>query len=66
MAANALKYAECMRAHGEPDFPGPNARGLIKVNQTGILGPGSLQFQTAEKARQKLDNGGFDEDMTRR
>ncbi|HXR22997.1 MAG TPA: hypothetical protein VN786_10605 [Acidimicrobiales bacterium] len=63
MAANALKYSECMRSHGEPDFPEPNAQGLIKItNPTGVMGPHSPQFQRAEKACQSLDNGGFDEE----
>jgi hypothetical protein len=64
MAANALKYAECMRAHGEPDFPEPNAQGMITINPTGILAPSSPQFQRAEKACQSLNNGLFDEQFT--
>ena len=65
MTANTLKYTECMRSRGEPDFPEPNTEGLIEINPTGILDPGSPQFQRAEKACQSLDNGGFDEQMTR-
>jgi hypothetical protein len=65
MAANALKYTECMRAHGEPDFPEPNAQGMITINPTGILAPSSPQFHRAEKACQDLDNGGFDEEFSR-
>src|SRR5271156_331202 len=35
--ANALKYAACMRSHGEPDFPDPNGQGVIEINNaTGI------------------------------
>jgi hypothetical protein len=61
MAANGLKYAECMQSHGEPDFPDPNGRGVIQLtNPTGILDPSSPQFQRAQQACQSLDNG-FDE-----
>ncbi|MGH9105922.1 MAG: hypothetical protein ACRDZX_08820 [Acidimicrobiales bacterium] len=66
MAANALKYTECMRSHGEPDFPEPNAQGLITINPTRTMGPNSPEFQKAERACQKLDNGTFDEQMTSR
>jgi hypothetical protein len=64
MTANALKYTDCMRSHGEPDFPDPNVQGMIKINPTGIMGPNSPQFQKAERACQQLDNGTFDEEMT--
>ena len=64
MAANALKYTECMRAHGEPDFPEPNAQGMITINPTGILAPSSSQFQRAERACQSQNNGLFDEQFT--
>lgn len=65
MAANALEYTQCMRAHGEPDFPEPNAQGMITINPTGILAPSSSQFQRAEKACQQANNGGFDVQMSR-
>ncbi len=65
MAANALKYSDCMRSHGEPDFPEPNSQALIKITDlTGIMGPSSPQFQGAQKACQSLNNGGFDEQMS--
>ena len=64
MAANRAEYTDCMRAHGEPDFPDPNSQGLIKItNSTGIIGPSSPQFRRAEKACQSLNNGGFDEQI---
>jgi hypothetical protein len=60
--ANALKYSECMRSHGEVDFPDPNGQGMITItNPTGVMGPRSPQFQKAEKACQSLDNGLFAE-----
>jgi hypothetical protein len=56
--AKALKYAQCMRAHGEPDFPDPNGQGVIQINNaTGILSPNSPQYQQAATACQSLDNG---------
>ncbi|HTX00087.1 MAG TPA: hypothetical protein VMD59_14990, partial [Acidimicrobiales bacterium] len=65
MAADALKYTECMRAHGEPDFPEPDARGMITIDPTGILDPASPQFQRSERACQSQNNGGFDEVFSR-
>lgn len=64
MAANALKYTECMRSHGEPDFPDPNTQGMIKINPTGILSPNAPQLQRAEIACQSQNNGGFDEEFS--
>lgn len=56
--ADALKYSECMRSHGEPDFPDPNGQGVIQIlNATGILSPNSPQYQQAATACQSLDNG---------
>jgi hypothetical protein len=64
MAANALKYTDCMRSNGEPDFPDPNGQGMIAINPTGILDPNSAQFLKAEKDCQGQNNGGFDEQFT--
>ena len=63
MAANALKYTDCMRSHGEPDFPDPNSQGMIKINVTGIMGPNSPEFQRRRRPARPLNNGGFDEEM---
>jgi len=65
MAANALKYTDCMRSHGEQGFPDPNSQGLIKdTNATGIMDPNSPQFQRAENACRSLNNGSFAEQIT--
>jgi hypothetical protein len=64
MAASALKYTDCMRSNGEPDFPDPNGQGMITINPTGILAPNSPQFQKAEKDCQDQNNGDFDEQFT--
>ncbi len=59
MMANGAKWTDCMRAHGEPDFPEPNSQGLIEIT----LDPNSPQFQKAAKACQSHNNGGFDVQM---
>jgi len=47
-----------MRSNGVPDFPDPNGQGLIQIkNATGTLDASSPQFQKAETACQRLDNG---------
>jgi len=46
--ANLLKFAACMRANGEPDFPDPNAQGAIQFNPS-TVNPQSTQFQAAQK-----------------
>jgi len=53
---DAVAFAGCMRSHGVPDFPDPNAQGAIQV--TG-LNTGSATFQAAVNAcRHLLPNGG--------
>lgn len=50
----ALTYAQCIRAHGEPDFPDPDSQGNFArtlANRTLFAGP---QFQAADKPCQKL------------
>jgi hypothetical protein len=52
----ALAYSECMRTHGVPDFPDPDANGLIVIQSTD---PGnSGQMQAANDACQYLQPGG--------
>lgn len=56
--AKALKYAVCMRSHGEPDFPDPNGQGLIQITSaTGILATNAPQYGKAQQACQSLDSG---------
>jgi hypothetical protein len=57
--AQALKYAECMRSHGVPDFPDPNGQGVIQITggQGSDLNPNSSQFQHAQSACKSLSNG---------
>lgn len=46
--AKVLKYSECMRANGIPDFPDPTANGL-QMNMGGDLNPHSPAFQYASR-----------------
>jgi hypothetical protein len=52
--AKLLQYAQCMRAHGVPNFPDP----IVKPNQFGFnisgVDPNSPQFQSAQKACRSL------------
>jgi hypothetical protein len=60
--AQALKYAQCMRAHGISDFPDPNSQGGIALSPKpgGDLDPHNPRFQAANKACQHYlpGNGG--------
>ena len=58
--AQALKYAQCMRAHGISDFPDPNSQGGIALQPKpgGDLDPNNPQFQAANKACQHYQPGG--------
>ncbi|HTU78484.1 MAG TPA: hypothetical protein VMF09_06970 [Solirubrobacteraceae bacterium] len=53
----ALKFSECMRHNGVPDFPDPNFSGggsrvTLKISKSGGINPSSPQFQAAQKACQ--------------
>jgi len=59
--ADALAYAECMRAHGVPNFPDPNSQGgfSIQGGPGSGIDPSSASFQAADKTcRHLLPNGG--------
>jgi hypothetical protein len=46
-----VKFAQCMRTHGEPEFPEPNEGKLLIRKQNGHgPNPESAKFQAAEKA----------------
>lgn len=48
LLAEQLKFAQCMRAHGEPDFPDPNTTGGFNVPSS--VDENSPTFQAAEHA----------------
>ena len=51
-----LAFAQCMRAHGIPDFPDPGSNGNIAFNATGIS---QTTYQAAQSACQsRLNTGG--------
>jgi hypothetical protein len=53
------RFSSCMRSHGEPNFPDPNAQGQITASPSSGLDPGSAQFQKAmQTCRKDLPNGG--------
>jgi len=46
--AQELKFAQCMRANGEPSFPDPDAQGAFEFNSSAGA-PGTPQFQAAQR-----------------
>lgn len=58
--AGALAYSQCMRSHGVPDFPDPNANGQIRLeaHPGSDLDPNSSRFQSAQKACKSLEPTG--------
>jgi hypothetical protein len=55
--AKAVKFAECMRSHGEPNFPDPTSSGEFNFTPQEGINSSSSQFQAAQKACQSLDPG---------
>ncbi len=52
-------FSSCMRKHGVSNFPDPNGQGQITFGSSDGIDPSSPQFQSAQKACQKvLPNGG--------
>lgn len=57
--AQGVKYAQCIRSHGEPSYPDPVSRdGAIQQSLGNGINPNSPQFQAAEKACRSLQPGG--------
>jgi hypothetical protein len=61
---SALKFSQCMRSHGVPNFPDPefHSGGGISIRIGGKGGPGAIdpnspQFKAAQKACQSLGIG---------
>ena len=58
-AADGAKYSACMRKHGLPNYPDPNAQGVITINSGMGIDPGSPAFRSAQQTCSKLlPNGG--------
>jgi hypothetical protein len=56
--AQALRFSNCMRAHGLSDFPDPQPGGGLKIAAGSGLNPFSPGFQAAQKACSKYAPGG--------
>lgn len=56
-AADFLKFSQCMRSDGVPNFPDPTSRGIELSRGSGI-DPSSPAFQSAMKTCKKLMPGG--------
>src|SRR5262245_32582563 len=53
------QFSSCMRSHGEPNFPDPDAQGNLTINPSSGIDPSSPRFQAAQRACSKyLPNGG--------
>jgi hypothetical protein len=46
--AAGVRYTACMRSHGVPNFPDPDAHGTITITVSPSLDPSSPLFQRAE------------------
>ena len=53
-ASGGRAFAACMRSHGVPNFPDPGSGGGITINGGSGINPDSPQFQSAQRACQKL------------
>lgn len=58
-AAQGIKFADCMRAHGVPSFPDPSGDGGgIQISSSSGINPASPAFQAARSSCGKLLPGG--------
>lgn len=56
---DGAKFSACMRKNGVPNFPDPNAQGVIQLGAADGIDLGSPKFRTAQQAcRKVLPNGG--------
>jgi hypothetical protein len=53
----ALRFSSCMRSHGVPNFPDPNANGGFMIGANNGIDPNSPQYQNAQRACQKYMPG---------
>jgi len=53
----ALRFSQCMRAHGVPNFPDPQSSGSgvgLRITKDSGIDPNSPQFKAAQKACEAL------------
>jgi hypothetical protein len=55
--AQGIQFADCMRAHGVPNFPDPGSGGSINLSLGSGINPQSPAFQSAQRACAKLQPG---------
>lgn len=48
-SAELLKYSECMRTKGFPDFPDPSGNGGLQLNVGSAMNPSNPAFRRASK-----------------
>jgi hypothetical protein len=58
VASAFLKFADCMRSHGVPNFPDPGSGGGIEISPGSGVDPASPAFQSAQRGCKKLLPGG--------
>jgi hypothetical protein len=57
--AQGLKYAKCMRSHGEPNWPDPSSDGSFKITASMDISLSSSGVQAAEQACQSVQPRGL-------
>lgn len=58
-SSQAVTYARCMRSHGVPNYPDPDASGQLPKTDAQLLGVSTSQYQAAQQAcRHLLPAGG--------
>jgi hypothetical protein len=57
--AQGIKYAKCMRAHGEPNWPDPSSDGSFKITASMNISLSSSAVQAAEQACQSVQPKGL-------
>ena len=58
VTAAFLKFSDCMRSHGVPNFPDPGSTGGIELSPGSGLDPSSPAFRSAQSECKKLLPGG--------
>jgi hypothetical protein len=44
-----IRYSDCMRTHGIPNFPDPSSNGSIQLSSSSGINPASPAFEAAQK-----------------
>jgi len=55
---DAVRFAQCMRSHGVPNFPDPERNGLFDKSELRQLGISESRMRAAGNACPQLDEGG--------